>query len=66
MPPTENIAVTDDQYLLLQAIAHERGITVDEAATQLQREAFAALVRKGTGRVPARVYPPVGPKQGVH
>lgn len=66
MPPTEQIAVTDEQYMLLERIAQERGITVDEAATQLQREAFAALVRKGTGRTPARVYLPSMPPKGVH
>jgi len=56
MPPSENIALTPDQLCLLEQVAAERGISVEEAATQLHREALAKVVQQGTGRRPARIY----------
>jgi hypothetical protein len=51
------IALTDRELALVQAVATERGISVEEAFEQLAREAIEQRFRKHTGRAPARVYP---------
>lgn len=52
----ETIALTDEQLEVVRRVAQERGVSVDTAASQLQSEALAAMIRKGTGRTPAKVY----------
>jgi hypothetical protein len=51
------IALTDRELAVVQAVAAERGITVEEAFEQLAHEAIEARFRRHTGRAPARVYP---------
>ena len=41
---------------VLSRIAKRDGITEDEAATNLVKAALARMVRKRTGKGPARVY----------
>jgi hypothetical protein len=50
------IALTDRELAVVQAVANERGISVEEAFGQLAREAIETRFRKHTGRAPARVY----------
>lgn len=42
---------------LVQKIADRDGITLDEAATKLGQRALARIVKKRTGKTPAKVYP---------
>jgi hypothetical protein len=51
------IALSNRELALVQAVANERGISVEEAFEQLAREAIEQRFRKHTGRAPARVYP---------
>lgn len=40
----------------IERVAHERGVTFEEAAGQLAKEGLASRVRRRTGKAPARVY----------
>lgn len=53
---TEQTALTDRERLIVEQVAKERGITVEEAAEQLCKEALAARIRRKTGHAPAKVY----------
>jgi hypothetical protein len=41
---------------MVERIAAERGVTFEEVVEQLAKEGLAKRVRKGTGRLPAKVY----------
>ena len=56
MATTETIALTDKQMQMIEQIAQERGVTVEEAATQMFREGLEKRVRRGVRRAPAKVY----------
>lgn len=56
MTKHEEPRLSDRELAVIQAYANERGLTVDEAATQLAQDAIAAKFRKNLGRGPARVY----------
>ena len=51
------ISLTDRELAIVQAVANERGISVEEAFEQLAHEAIEQRFRRHTGRAPARVYP---------
>lgn len=42
---------------IVQRIAERDGITLDEAATKLGQRALARIVKRRTGKAPAKVYP---------
>jgi len=52
----EQTALSRKERELLKAIAERDGITEDEAATNLVKAALERMVRKRTGRGPAKVY----------
>lgn len=41
---------------MVQRVADERGISLDEACSQLLQEAIAQRFKKGLGRRPAQIY----------
>jgi hypothetical protein len=52
----EQTALSKSERGLLKAIADRDGITEDEAATNLVKAALERMVRRRTGRGPAKVY----------
>ena len=52
----EVTALSKKERLILQAIAERDGISEDEAATNLVKAALERMVRRRTGRAPARIY----------
>jgi predicted kinase len=48
--------LTRQERDLLKRIADRDGVTLDEAATRLAKEALARRVKKRTGKTPAKVY----------
>jgi hypothetical protein len=52
----EQTALSKKESELLKAIADRDGITPDEAATNLVKAALERMVRRRTGRGPAKVY----------
>ncbi len=53
----QEVALTDRELNVVEQVARERGITTDEASTQLAQEALAQRFRRHLGRAPATVYP---------
>lgn len=53
----QEVALTDRELNVVEQVARERGITTDEASTQLAQEALAQRFRRHLGRAPAAVYP---------
>lgn len=53
---TQQTALSEQERQLVEQVAHQRGITFEEAVEQLGKEGLASRVRKKTGRVPAKVY----------
>jgi hypothetical protein len=49
-------ALSDRERQMVERIAAERGVTFEEVVEQLAKEGLAKRVRKGTGRLPAKVY----------
>ena len=45
--------LSDDERKLVEQVAIERGVSVDEAASQLVSEALSKRVRRKTRRAPA-------------
>lgn len=41
---------------LVQKIADRDGVSLDEAASRLGRQAIARIVKRRTGKAPAKVY----------
>lgn len=56
MPNESHTNLTARERELLKRIAERDGITEDDAATKLVKDALERRVRKRTGRGPARVY----------
>jgi hypothetical protein len=52
----DHAALTKQEMELVQRIATRDGMTLDEAATKLARQALERRVRKRTKYGPARVY----------
>jgi hypothetical protein len=53
----DNTTLTKSERELVKRIADRDGVTEDEAATRLVKQALARRVKKRTGKAPARVYP---------
>jgi hypothetical protein len=52
----DNTTLTKSERELVKRIADRDGVTEDEAATRLVKQALARRVKKRTGKAPARVY----------
>jgi hypothetical protein len=52
----DNTTLTKVERELVKRIADRDGVTEDEAATRLVKQALARRVKKRTGKAPARVY----------
>lgn len=48
--------MTKAEKEIVERIAERDGITLDEAATKLGQRALARIVKKRTGKAPAKVY----------
>ena len=51
------VSFSDRELRVLERVAAERGVSVEEAANQLMHEAIAQRFKQRLGRVPAQVYP---------
>ena len=56
MTKQEFIQLTDSELLRVQAYANQFSVTLEEAATQLTRDAIASKFRRHLNRGPARLY----------
>jgi hypothetical protein len=56
MTKEQEIRLSDKELAAVQAYADERGMTLDEAATELTQDAIAKKFRKNLNRAPAKVY----------
>lgn len=56
MPNEDHTNLTGNERAIVKRIAERDGVTVDQAATQLVKDALERRVRKRTGKGPARVY----------
>lgn len=56
MSDEDRTTLTKAERALLKRIADRDGVTEDEAATRLVKEAIARRVKKRTGKAPAKVY----------
>ncbi|WP_431509771.1 hypothetical protein [Variovorax sp. DAIF25] len=57
MPSEETPVVLSDRDMeLVQEVARQRGISIEEAANQLIHEAIEGRFRQNTGRGQARLY----------
>jgi predicted kinase len=52
----DNTTLTKQERELVRRIADRDGVTEDEAATRLVKQALARRVKRRTGKAPARVY----------
>lgn len=50
------VSFSDREREVLERVAAERGVSVEEAADQLMHEAIAQRFKQRLGRVPAQVY----------
>jgi uncharacterized protein (DUF2267 family) len=55
-PVPEQTSLSKKEREILRRIAERDGITEDEAATNLVKAALERMVRRRTGKGPARVY----------
>lgn len=51
-----DVSFSEREMALIQRVAQERGISIEEAANELIHEAIAQRFKKGLGRQPAQVY----------
>lgn len=56
MPDDDRTTLTKQERALLKRIADRDGVTEDEAASRLVKEAIARRVKRRTGKAPAKVY----------
>ena len=56
MTKLEFIQLTDNEAVRVQAYANQFGVTFEEAATQLTKDAIASKFRRHLNRGPARLY----------
>lgn len=54
--PEDSVPLSKAEREIVKRIAERDGITEDEAATRLAKDALARRARKRTGKGPARVY----------
>jgi hypothetical protein len=52
----DNTTLTKSERELVKRIADRDGVTEDEAATRLVKQALARRVKRRTGKNPAKVY----------
>lgn len=52
----DNAHLTKSERELVQKIAERDGVTLDQAATKLGQRALARIVKRRTGKTPAKVY----------
>lgn len=52
----EQTAMSEQERRAVERIAADRGVSIEEAAEQMCREALSLRVRRVTGRPPAKVY----------
>lgn len=50
------VSFSEREMELIRRVADLKGITVEEAATELMRGQMARRFRRGTGYAPAKVY----------
>lgn len=50
------VPLSDTEMKIVQAYADERGLTLDEAATELMQQAIARRFKQHLNRRPAQVY----------
>jgi predicted kinase len=50
------VSFSDREREVLERVAAERGVSVEEAADQLMHEAIAQRFKQRLGRMPAQVY----------
>ncbi len=57
-PPKEDVPIllTDAERQMLKAYAAMYGLTEEEAAARLVKEAIARRIKRNTGKSPARTY----------
>lgn len=55
-PKATAVSFSDREREILERVAAERGISMEEAADQLIHEAIAQRFKQRLGRVPAQVY----------
>lgn len=55
-PKATAVSFSDREREVLERVAAERGISMEEAADQLIHEAIAQRFKQRLGRVPAQVY----------
>ncbi len=53
MAPKENVSFSDKERALVELVAEERGITLEEAVAELASEGLARRVNKKTHRTPS-------------
>lgn len=56
MTKEQELRLSDRELAVIQSYADENGLTIEEAATQLIKNAIAKRFRKSLGRGPAKVY----------
>jgi hypothetical protein len=56
MSKEEEVRLSDQEMARVRAYALEQGLTDDEAATQLAKDAIAAKFKRKLNRLPAKVY----------
>lgn len=56
MPDDDRTTLTNVERALVKRIADRDGVTEDEAASRLVKEAIARRVKKRTGKAQAKVY----------
>lgn len=56
MTKHEELRLSEKELSMVKAYADERGLTLDEATSQLSHDAIAKRFRKNLGRGPAKVY----------
>lgn len=56
MQSEDRTALSDRERAIVEQVAAQRGVTVEEAIEQMAREGLAQRVKRKTGRMPAKVY----------
>ncbi len=56
MTKDEEVRLSDQEMARIKAYADEHGLTDDEAATQLAKDAIAAKFKRKLNRTPAKIY----------
>lgn len=52
----EELRLSDREVELVRLYAEERGLSVDDAASELFRDSMAQKFRRNLGKAPAKVY----------